>query len=230
MLREAPHGEAPGHSLRGASRGLFTRRLEEASVLGGSPSGEVTGSTVPIPCTSPRWRAGSPAAPQGARTRARCAASVVYHCSGPLGSTRPSLPGTGRGSPSGGPRRSSSDDGPLRWSRLGDGGPGRRRTLRGSTLPPALLRGCGQGSLLSALRRRMGTDRGQGARGGHELLRETRRCRPWTTFPRGGDRVGDFEGHHAPHFRGESWTTGGTSSTAPASAGTHGASASSVPL
>lgn len=49
--------------------------------------------------------------------------------------------------------RPSIDDGSLRRSRLDGGGPGRRRTLRGSTLPPALLRGCGRGSLLTALRR-----------------------------------------------------------------------------
>lgn len=75
-----------------------------------------------------------------------------------------------------------------------------------------------------------GTDHGQGARGEHELLREARRRRPWTTFPRGGDRVDGFAGHHAPHFSGVSHARGGTPSHAPASAGTHGASASSVAL
>lgn len=107
--------------------------------------------------------------------------------------------------------------------RDGDGPFGARRRL-------SIPSGVGPRLALCSASAPDGTDHGQGARGEHELLREARRRRPWTTFPRGGDRVDGFAGHHAPHFSGVSHARGGTPSHAPASAGTHGASASGVAL
>jgi len=213
MLREAPFGVVPGDQR---ARGL---------PFGGGRG--YVGTDPPPAASATRWKPSSSVRSRDTRTTRRFGGGSLLGTAGidstELARDEPLLRFGGEAAHHPSMMDRFGDHDSAEADRDGDGPFGARRCL-------SIPSGVGPRLALYGASVPDGTDHGQGARGEHELLRETRRRRPWTTFPRGGDRVDGFAGHHAPHFSSVSRVMGATSSHAPASAGTHGASASGVAL
>jgi len=183
--QEAHFGESPGSALRGGSREHPSGWFRETSASEGSSQGEVTGTTVPILQTSlrrhldaqtlrkehghahgtpPRWCVAARSRwDRLDRARPGRAAPLLWQ---------------GRGRPAPTKDRSGGHDSVVA-DRDGVEPFGARRCL----CAPSGVRPRNARTGASAPGR---TAHGQGVRGGHELLREPRRRRPWTTSLRGG--------------------------------------------